>query len=97
MQLLKSRVDSADYTGIKFDVVHDSLEDLRTGKISEIPAYVPVYEVLPKEMFLSMMAGLGVGMITGIFDLIGHSLNERYPDIRPVKMADFVQECWAGR
>lgn len=84
------------YAGTKFDVVHDSLEDLRAGKVSEIPAYLPLYEVFPKEMLLEMMAGLGVAMITGIFTFKGE-LNEKYPDIQTVKMRDFIKIHWQGK
>lgn len=84
-------------TGIKFDVVHDSLEDLRAGKITEIPSYLSVYEAFPKEFWLGMMAAFGVAMITGVLDLGEDNLNKKYPDIHPVKVADFITEHWAGK
>ena len=84
--------------GAKFDVVHDTLDDLRAGKISEIPAYGALRDVLPKEMLLEMMAALGVAMVTGVFDLEGDALNDKYRNrIQPVKMRDFIQMHWEGR
>lgn len=83
--------------GVKFDVVHDSLEDLRAGKISEIPAYLNVYDVLPKEFFLGMMAAFGVAMVTGVFDLGDDTLNKKYPDIQPVKLDEFISKYWAAQ
>ncbi|KAL8801473.1 MAG: hypothetical protein Q9182_004440 [Xanthomendoza sp. 2 TL-2023] len=85
--------------GVKFDVVHDSLEDLRAGKITEIPAYIPVYEFIPKEWLLEMMAAFGVAMVTGVFDLGsgGDTLNQKYTDVKPIKMAEFINEYWAGK
>lgn len=83
--------------GTKFDVVHDSLEDLRNGKISEIPAYVPLYDAFPKEFLLGIMAGFGVAMATGVFEFEGSLLNEEYPDIHTTKMRDFIETHWSGR
>ncbi|KAL8941386.1 MAG: hypothetical protein Q9216_002264 [Gyalolechia sp. 2 TL-2023] len=83
--------------GTKFDVVHDSLEDLRAGRVSEIPAYLPLYEIFPKEFLLDMMAGFGVAMVTGVFAFEGDLLNEKYPEIKTTKMRDFVEAHWAGK
>ncbi|KAI4184728.1 MAG: hypothetical protein L6R41_004544 [Letrouitia leprolyta] len=83
--------------GQKFSTVHDSLSDLRRGKVSEIPAYIPLYDVMPKDMVLEMMAGFGVGMVTGLFAIEGERINERYPEIEMVKMRDFIETHWAGR
>lgn len=50
-----------------------------------------------------MMAGLGIGMVTGIFDLAGAAkgegemLNERFPEIRPVGMRAFIEGHWRGK
>ncbi|KAL8715719.1 MAG: hypothetical protein Q9220_000386 [cf. Caloplaca sp. 1 TL-2023] len=83
--------------GTKFDVVHDSLENLRAGRISEIPAYLSLYKSIPKEFLLDMMAGLGVAMVTGIFHLKGDLLNDKYPDIHSTKTRDFITTHWSGR
>lgn len=83
--------------GIKFDITYNSLEDLRAGKITEIPAYKPAYEVMPKDFFLEMMAGLGIAMVMGVFDIGEDTLNERYPAVKPVKMVDLIKVYWEGR
>ncbi|KAL8755219.1 MAG: hypothetical protein Q9184_004863 [Pyrenodesmia sp. 2 TL-2023] len=83
--------------GTKFDVVHDTLEDLRDGKVSEIPAYVALYDYLPKEFWLSMMAGFGVAMVTGVFVFEGELLNKKYPEINTIKMRDFIKSHWTGQ
>ena len=85
------------HPGTKFDVVHDSLEDLRAGKVTEIPAYVPLYKVFPKEMLLEMMAAFGVAMITGVFSFEGELLSRKYSEIQPVKVRDFIKEHWQGK
>lgn len=98
----RSTLESGDCSGslrlgTKLDVVHDSLEDLRAGRISEMPSYLPLYETYPKEFLLEMMAGIGVAMITGLFDFKGDLLNEKYPDIKTTKVRDFIETHWAGK
>ena len=78
--------------------MHDTLEDIRAGNISEIPAYGARRDLLPKEMLLEMMAALGVAMVTGVFDLEGDALNDKYRSrIQPVKMRNFIQMHWERR
>ncbi|KAL9577347.1 MAG: hypothetical protein Q9212_006416 [Teloschistes hypoglaucus] len=70
------------------------------GRVTEIPAYVALYNVFPKEMVLEMMAGLGVGMINGLFDFKSEELlNEKFPDLSKItmKMREFIMECWNGK
>ena len=83
-------------SGSKFDTVHDSLENLRAGKVTEIPAYTPSYQFIPKDFVLGMMAGFGVAMITGVANFEGE-INEKYPDIQPVKMQEFIRTYWEGK
>lgn len=83
--------------GTKFEVVYNSVEDLRAGKISEIPAYVPLYDVIPKDLVLEMMAGFGVATATGLFTLEGERINEKYPEIKTTKMRDFIRTHWADK
>ena len=73
--------------GRKFDVVHDSLQALREGKVTEIPAYRPIYKIFPKEFLL----------VTGVFAFKGELLNEKYPEVRTTKMRDFIMTHWSGR
>ncbi|KAL8968395.1 MAG: hypothetical protein Q9183_002477 [Haloplaca sp. 2 TL-2023] len=82
--------------GTKMDVVYDSLQDLRAGKISEVPAYQGLNDMFPKEMPLEMMAGFGVAMITGLFDL-NDELSEKFPEVQPTKMHEFIEKHWRGK
>lgn len=95
--LALSKPTSLILTGIKFDVVYDTLEDLRAGRITEIPAYKALYPVYSKNEFLSMMSAFGVGMATGVFDLKGASLNEKFGDVQPTKVVDFILKYWEGK
>ena len=81
---------------MKFDIVHDSLEDMRAGKVTEIPAYQSLYKTFPKEFLIEMMAGFGVAMVTGLFIFHGELFNEKYPEIRTTKMIDFIKTHWSN-
>ena len=85
------------HPGTKFDIVHDSLEDLRAGKVTEIPAYVPLFDVSPKESVLEMMAAFRVAIITGAFYFEGQLSNDEYSEIQPVKVRDFIKEQWRSK
>lgn len=95
----KKSVADPETAGTEFEVSHDSLSDLRAGKITEIPGYKATYDVFPKEMLLEMMAAIGVGMITGVFDLEakGELINDRFPEVKPVRMREFIRSYWEGR
>ena len=82
---------------MKFDVVHDSLQDSRAGKVTEIPAYRPIYEVFPKEFLLEMMARFGVAMVTGAFAFEGDLFNQKHSEIQTTKMCAFIKTHWSGR
>jgi hypothetical protein len=98
-----------EVTGRKFEVVYDSVKDLRAGKVSEIPAYKKLYDMFgSKEAVLSMFRAFGLAMALGDVDFgrvlregrIGwgsvSSMNEKYPDVKPVKLRELVQKAWGG-
>jgi hypothetical protein len=46
--------------GIKFTVVHDSLEKLRTGQITELPSHPSLYPFFSKQMLQGFFAAFGI-------------------------------------
>ncbi|KAF9890593.1 hypothetical protein FE257_005724 [Aspergillus nanangensis] len=85
--------------GVKFSVQHDSIEDLKAGKMSELPGYEKVfYPTLPKEKFGSVLSIYGILFESGALDLKpAHSLNERYPDIKVHTVKELVTKAWEGK
>lgn len=81
--------------GTKFNVTHDSLETLSTGKITELPGQQQIYPFFPKEALQGMFAQFGIMMDNGQFDFKPkHSLNEAFPEIKPMTAKRILEEGW---
>ncbi|KAH7129880.1 hypothetical protein B0J13DRAFT_644911, partial [Dactylonectria estremocensis] len=79
----------------KFDVAHDSLDDLRAGKITELPGQVPGYAFFPKEMLQGMFAVFGIMFEEGQFNFEPkQSLNDLFPEIKPVSVKEMIEIGW---
>ncbi|KAH7161739.1 hypothetical protein EDB81DRAFT_925388 [Dactylonectria macrodidyma] len=84
-----------DVRGVKFDVTHDSLETLRSGKITELPGQIPGYAFFPKEMLQGMFAVFGLMFEEGQFNFEPkQSLNDLFPEIKPVSVKEIVEIGW---
>jgi hypothetical protein len=81
--------------GFKFDVTYDSLETLRSGKITELPGQVSNYEYFPKETLQSMFAGFGLMYEEGRLNFRPkQTLNDLFPEIKPASVRDIVEIGW---
>jgi hypothetical protein len=81
--------------GTKFTVVHDSLEKLRSGQITELPSHPALYPFFPKPMLQGFFAAFGIMFEQGEFDFCpSHSLNDEFPDIKPRTVKELVMEAW---
>lgn len=58
-----------NYKGHKFKITYDEVNDLKAGKITELPSHQAVYPFFPKEMLQSMFGYLGLWSEQGLFDL----------------------------
>lgn len=81
--------------GKKFTVVHDSLEKLRSGQITELPSHPAMYPFFPKPMLQGFFAAFGIMFEQGALDLdVKGSLVERFPEIKPRKVKDLLEEAY---
>lgn len=55
--------------GSKLEVVYDSMEKLKSGQITELPAHVNVYQFFPKEQLQYVFATFGLWFEEGLFNL----------------------------
>lgn len=76
--------------------MHDSIANLRAYKVTEIPAYKPLYEMFKsKEMVLEIFSAFGLAMALGELDYDQEtSLNVKHPDIKTTRLAAFVEKWW---
>jgi hypothetical protein len=91
----KSTSDWVLNTGTKIDVTYDSVDLLKSGKITELPAHKPVYPFFPKEQLQGLFAVFGLFFEDGSFDFKpAHSLNDDFPDIKPTTVKALLQKAW---
>jgi hypothetical protein len=82
--------------GVKFDVFYDPLEKLEKGQITELPGHKAMYatfggEEIAKPMVQGIFARFGLWMEEGqLVYKDGPSLNELFPEIKPVGL----KEAW---
>lgn len=80
--------------GTKFSILHDSIETLEKGQITELPGHKALYPFLPKEMLQDLFAKFAISTERGHFNVDREgSLNERFPDVKP-KSARTIIESW---
>jgi len=84
-------------TGSKFQVTYDSVDNLKNSQVTELPANRARYPYFPKQFLDAMVAAMGMGMAEGFFDFKGPTLNEKLPQVKPVKVKDFLEEYWTGK
>ncbi|KAI1036154.1 hypothetical protein LB504_011382 [Fusarium proliferatum] len=68
---------------------YDSVELLKSGRVTELPGHMPVYPLLPKEKLQAMLAELGVLFDQGVLDFQPEkTLNSIFPDIKVIAARD---------
>jgi len=84
--------------GCKFETTYDSLDTLRSGQVTELPAHPPMYPYFPKQMLQGMCAVFGLLFEQGFLDLEPErSLNSQFPEIKTRKVRELVEEAWRGK
>lgn len=83
--------------GCKFDVVYDSVERLRNGEITDLPAHVSAYSFVPKSVLYGIQSKFGLYVAYGLFDLPEEgSLNEQFPEIETATVREIIGH-WKGK
>ena len=85
------------WTGSKFDVTYDSVEKLKRGEITELPAHTYLYEYFPKPLLVEMLSKFGLWVVYGIMSHPREgTLNEQFPEITTTTMKEIVG-AWKGK
>lgn len=83
-------------TGSKFKVAYDSIEKLRRGEITELPAHVAAYSFIPKSLVYGIQSKFGLYVAYGMFDFLEEgSLNQQFPEIKTTALEDIIGH-WKG-
>ncbi|KAF7558017.1 hypothetical protein G7Z17_g311 [Cylindrodendrum hubeiense] len=82
--------------GTKFEVSHDSLDLLRTGKVTELPSHPQLYVHMPKEQIQGIFSVFGLWFDEGMFHLKppNGTLNEVFPDITALTVKELLELGW---
>ncbi|OAL45755.1 NmrA-like family protein [Pyrenochaeta sp. DS3sAY3a] len=81
--------------GKKFDVVYDSLEKLRSFQVTELPSHKKDYGKYPKEVLLPFLSIFERWIAEGLGKISREeSLNEEYPNIRPLTATELMGAYW---
>ncbi|KAH8885892.1 NAD(P)-binding protein [Thozetella sp. PMI_491] len=86
---------SQEITGEEFEVVHDSVDLLKSGKVTELPSHVYAYQFFPKEALQRLLSQFGLVFEQGVFD--GQSkqtLNSLFPEIKAKSARDVLEIGW---
>ncbi|KAJ3453705.1 hypothetical protein MRS44_017952 [Fusarium solani] len=84
-------------TGSNFDVAYDSVEKLRRGEMTELPAHVESYSVLPKKILQASFAAYSLYAIDGLYDFPKEStLNAKFPEIKTTTIEDMLN-LWKSK
>ncbi|RKL27475.1 hypothetical protein BFJ72_g13062 [Fusarium proliferatum] len=72
-----------EVTGDRFEITYDSVELLKSGRVTELPGHMPVYPFFPKGKLQAMLAELGVLFDQGVLDFQPEkTINSLFPDIK---------------
>ncbi|KAI0842316.1 hypothetical protein F5Y06DRAFT_124498 [Hypoxylon sp. FL0890] len=87
-----------DVRGTKFDVTYDSMEMIKSGKVTELPGHVPAYGLYPKEQVQVMLAGFELLFAEGYLDFKPkETLNDLFPDIHAVSAKEMLEMGWKSQ
>ncbi|KNB13547.1 hypothetical protein FOXG_13021 [Fusarium oxysporum f. sp. lycopersici 4287] len=79
--------------GEKIQVTYDSLDLLKSGKITELPSHPPMYESVSKDVIQSFLAAFGILFETGEFDLReGYRIQDGLPSLKLQNFRDLLTQ-----
>ncbi|CAI6026622.1 unnamed protein product [Clonostachys chloroleuca] len=81
--------------GKKFSVTYDSVESLKQGHLTELPGQAANYEYIPKEVLQKLLVSFHLWYAEGVFNFEhGTTLNDKFPDIKPLKVKEMIDRAW---
>lgn len=81
--------------GEKFEVSHDELDLLLSGKITELPSHPPMYGAMPKDQLQALGSTFGIWSEEGLYHLQpSKTLNQVFPDIKVRTVREVLYAGW---
>lgn len=83
------------YVATKFTITHDSIESMRSGKITELPSHHSLYSQIPKETIQSIFSVFSIWFDMGLFNLQPEkTLNQVFPDVEVWTVRQVLERGW---
>ncbi|KAF3386454.1 hypothetical protein F1880_000160 [Penicillium rolfsii] len=81
--------------GKKFQTTYDSIDQINAGSVTVPP--MPDTSGSPEEL-KEITALVSQLTVTGVFDLPKESrMSDRFPEVQPIKLEQFLEKCWEGK
>ncbi|KAL7911437.1 NAD(P)-binding protein [Trichoderma velutinum] len=81
--------------GTKFKVSHDSVEDLKAGRWTDLPGQVEAYKFFPKDQFQGFVIPYSLLIEAGAFDLKPEkTLNDVFPAIKTHTVRELLEKAY---
>jgi hypothetical protein len=81
--------------GKKFQTTYDSVDQINAGNVTVPP--MPSAMGSPEEL-KEVTALVSRLTVSGVFDMPKEDrMSDRFPEVRPVKIKKFLENCWAGK
>lgn len=83
------------FAGSKMEVQYDDVETLKRFEITELPGHQALYAHFPKKAFQWFMSIFELYTTDGTSCVPREgSLNERFPNIKPLTVRDLLDRYW---
>lgn len=84
--------------GIKFNVVYDSVETMKAGRVTALPSHLEMRTFIPQEILEGILSLYGLLFEAGVFDLKPeHTIRQDFPDIKVKTLKELITEAWGGK
>jgi hypothetical protein len=79
----------------QFETTYNSLDTLKMGQVTELPAHAAMYPCFPKPMLQGIFAMFGLLSEQGHFDFEPEKSSDS--EVKTRKVKELVEEVWRGR
>jgi hypothetical protein len=91
----RSRLILYKNAGTRFKVTHDSIEDLKAGRWTDLPSQVESYKFFPRDQFQGFIIHYSLLLEAGAFDLKPKkTLNDMFPKIKTSTVKELLEKAW---
>ncbi|KAH7062240.1 hypothetical protein B0J12DRAFT_707624 [Macrophomina phaseolina] len=80
-----------------FELTYDDVEELREGKVTELPANRSRYAIVPKDLMDGLRCVCGIASVEGWYNFPGDTVRQLFPEMRTTRFEALMRRCWMGK